>query len=210
MNVEREESERQKTLQRERRRQESKEVKREALLSSPSYWMMDKTAKYMDRYFLDAIIGFFVPGIGDVLTGGLALPFIYFSLFRVRSIPLTLAVIHNTLKDVLLGLIPFYIGDIIDVFHRSYVTNLELITGYVNDDRDVIDEVNRTAFWSAIVIVILCVIIYYMVKWTIALGKWVAGYLHEAWLWLSETFDGVAPYLQDAWDWLSQLIGSLV
>ena len=60
-------------------------------------------------------------GVGDVLTSALALPFIYFALVQVRSIPLTLAVICNVLKDALLGSIPFFIGDIIDVFNRSYV-----------------------------------------------------------------------------------------
>ena len=91
----------------------------------------------------------------------------------MRSIPLTLAVICNVLKDALLGSIPFFIGDIIDVFNRSYVANLRLITGYVNDDKAVIHEVNRKATWSAIFIIILCVLIYFIVKWTIALGDWI-------------------------------------
>ena len=171
MNFEREDRQRETALAKEQERQAEKEAKRDALMSTTSYRIMDKTAKYMDKYFLDPIIGLIPGGVGDVLSSFLAIPFIYFALVQVKSIPLTLAVICNVLKDALLGSIPFFIGDIIDVFNRSYVANLRLITGYVNDDKTVIHEVNRKATWSAIFIVILCVLIYFIVKWAIELGN---------------------------------------
>ena len=160
MNFEREDRQRETALAKEQERQAEKEAKREALMSTTSYRIMDKTAKYMDKYFLDPIIGLIPGGVGDVLSS---------------FIPLTLAVICNVLKDALLGSIPFFIGDIIDVFNRSYVANLRLITGYVNDDKAVIHEVNRKATWSAIFIVILCVLIYFIVKWAIELGNWIVS-----------------------------------
>ena len=175
MNFEREDRQRETALAKEQERQAEKEAKREALMSTTSYRIMDKTAKYMDKYFLDPIIGLIPGGVGDVLSSFLAIPFIYFALVQVKSIPLTLAVICNVLKDALLGSIPFFIGDIIDVFNRSYVANLRLITGYVNDDKTVIHEVNRKATWSAIFIVILCVLIYFIVKWAIELGNWIVS-----------------------------------
>lgn len=175
MNYEREDQQRETALAKEQERQAEKEAKREALMTTTSYRIMDTTAKYMDKYFLDPIIGLIPGGIGDVLSSFLALPFIYFALVQVKSIPLTLAVICNVLKDALLGSIPFFIGDIIDVFNRSYVANLRLITGYVNDDKAVIHEVNRKATWSAIFIVILCVLIYFIVKWAIELGNWIVS-----------------------------------
>lgn len=175
MNFEREDQQRETALAKEQERQAEKEAKREALMTTTSYRIMDTTAKYMDKYFLDPIIGLIPGGIGDVLSSFLALPFIYFALVQVKSIPLTLAVICNVLKDALLGSIPFFIGDIIDVFNRSYVANLRLITGYVNDDKTVIHEVNRKAIWSAIFIVILCVLIYFIVKWAIELGNWIVS-----------------------------------
>lgn len=175
MNFEREDRQRETTLAKEQERQAEKEAKREALMSTTSYRIMDKTARYMDKYFLDPIIGLIPGGVGDVLSSFLAIPFIYFALVQVKSIPLTLAVICNVLKDALLGSIPFFIGDIIDVFNRSYVANLRLITGYVNDDKTVIHEVNRKATWSAIFIVILCVLIYFIVKWAIELGDWIVS-----------------------------------
>lgn len=175
MNFEREDQQRETALAKEQERQAEKEAKREALMTTTSYRFMDTTAKYMDKYFLDPIIGLIPGGIGDVLSSFLALPFIYFAIVQVKSIPLTLAVICNVLKDALLGSIPFFIGDIIDVFNRSYVANLRLITGYVNDDKTVIHEVNRKATWSAIFIVILCVLIYFIVKWAIELGNWIVS-----------------------------------
>lgn len=175
MNFEREDRQRETALAKEQERQAEKEVKREALMSTTSYRIMDKTARYMDKYFLDPIIGLIPGGVGDVLSSFLAIPFIYFALVQVKSIPLTLAVICNVLKDALLGSIPFFIGDIIDVFNRSYVANLRLITGYVNDDKAVIHEVNRKATWSAIFIVIFCVLIYFIVKWAIELGNWIVS-----------------------------------
>lgn len=175
MNFEREDRQRETALAKEQERQAEKEAKRDALMATTSYRIMDKTAKYMDKYFLDPIIGLIPGGVGDVLSSFLAIPFIYFALVQVKSIPLTLAVICNVLKDALLGSIPFFIGDIIDVFNRSYVANLRLITGYVNDDKKVIHEVNRKATWSAIFIVILCVLIYFIVKWAIELGNWIVS-----------------------------------
>ena len=175
MNFEREDRQRETALAKEQERQAEKEAKREALMSTTSYRIMDKTARYMDKYFLDPIIGLIPGGVGDVLSSFLAIPFIYFALVQVKSIPLTLAVICNVLKDALLGSIPFFIGDIIDVFNRSYVANLRLITGYVNDDKSVIHEVNRKATWSALFIVILCVLIYFIVKWAIELGNWIVS-----------------------------------
>lgn len=175
MNFEREDRQRETALAKEQERQAEKEAKRDALMATTSYRIMDKTAKYMDKYFLDPIIGLIPGGVGDVLSSFLAIPFIYFALVQVKSIPLTLAVICNVLKDALLGSIPFFIGDIIDVFNRSYVANLRLITGYVNDDKEVIHEVNRKATWSAIFIVILCVLIYFIVKWAIELGNWIVS-----------------------------------
>ena len=68
-------------------------------MNRSSYRIMVKTAKYMDQYYLDPLIGLIPGGVGDVLSSSLAMPFIYYSLCVVRSIPLTLAVIYNVLLD---------------------------------------------------------------------------------------------------------------
>ena len=141
------------------------------MMNMPSYRIMVKTSKYMDKYFLDPILGFILPaGIGDTISSVFAFPFVYYSLCVVKSVPLTLAVIFNILKDVLIGAIPFYIGDLLDVFKCSYVENLRLITGYIEDDKEIINKVNKKAFWTAVFIVVICWLIYVVISWAIHLG----------------------------------------
>lgn len=169
MNFEREDKKRETALAKESERVAQKEAKRQMMMERSSYRMMASTAKYMDKYFLDPIIGFFIPGIGDVLTSMLALPFVYYSLFVVKSIPLTLAVIYNILMDTMIGCVP-WVGDILDIFKRSYVDNLRLITGYIEDDKEIINKVRKKAFITAIFIVILCFAIYGLVRLAMWIG----------------------------------------
>lgn len=163
------------SIRKEEQRKAEKEMRRMEIEMSSSYRMVQGIAKFMDKYLLDPIIGFFVPGIGDILSSVLVLPFIHVSLFKIKSVPLTLAVIYNVLIDVLIGLIPFYIGDIIDVFNRAYLKNARLITGFVEDDKEVISEVNRKAAWMGFMILVLCVLIYFMVLWVMKLMDWLGG-----------------------------------
>lgn len=143
MDFAKEDQKREAALAKEQARADKKAAKREKMMNMPSYRLMVGTAKYMDKWFLDPILGFILPvGIGDALTSVFTFPFIYYSLCVVKSIPLTLAVIYNILMDVLIGAIPLYIGDVLDVFKRSYVENLRLVTGYIEDDKEIINKVN--------------------------------------------------------------------
>lgn len=171
MNFAKEDQKREAALAKEQERAAKKEAKRQEMMNMPSYRIMVKTSKYMDKYFLDPILGFILPaGIGDTISSVFAFPFIYYSLCVVKSVPLTLAVIFNILKDVLIGAIPFYIGDLLDVFKCSYVENLRLITGYIEDDKEIINKVNKKAFWTAVFIVVICWLIYVVISWAIHLG----------------------------------------
>lgn len=67
------------------------------------------------------------------------------------------------------------IGDIIDVFNRAYLKNARLITGFVEDDKEVISEVNRKAAWMGFMILVLCVLIYFMVLLVMKLMDWLGG-----------------------------------
>ena len=176
MNFAKEDQKREAALAKEQERAAKKEAKRQKMMNRTSYRLMVSTAKYMDKCFLDPIIGFILPaGIGDALSSVLAFPYIYYSLCVVRSIPLTLAVIYNILMDVLIGAIPFYIGNILDFFKHSYVDNLRLITGYIEDDKEIINKVHRKAFWTAVFIVVLCGLIYVTISLAIKLGHWIVS-----------------------------------
>lgn len=162
------------SLANEEARRCKKEMRRKEIRRSASYRMVEDIAKWMDKYFLDALLGF-VPTVGDALTSLAALPSIYVSLFKVKSVPLTLAVIFNILKDVLIGMIPFWIGNVLDFFNRAYLQNMRLIVGYVEDDKEIIDEVNRKAVGTAILIVIACVLIWLMVLLVQKIIGWIGG-----------------------------------
>jgi hypothetical protein len=163
-----------KALEAEQRRKDEKERKRQELLNSDSYVLSEKVAKLMDKYFLDGIIGLF-PGVGDVFSSVCVMPQLYLSLFKIKSIPLTLAVLLNVMIDIAVGLIPFWIGNICDFFHRAYLKNFRLIAGFVNDDKDIIKEVNAKAFISAILIVIMIGIVYLLVSLISKLVDWIGS-----------------------------------
>ena len=150
---------------------EKRVLQRQRLMDNKVYQTMIVLTKYMDRYFLDAIIGL-IPGWGDVIALLCVVPFVYFSLSVIRSIPLTLAVLNNALRDVLVGMIPFYVGDIIDVFHRANIQNMEMIQGFVDGDEIIIRKVNQRAWQSAIVLIILLLLIVLIIWLLISFGSY--------------------------------------
>ncbi len=128
----------------------------------------------MDRYYLDALIGL-IPGWGDAIALISVLPFVYFSMRVIRSVPLTLAVLNNALRDVLMGMIPFFVGDVIDIFHRANIQNMEMIKGFVDGDETIIRQVNRRAWQSAVVLVVLLLLIGLMAWALISFGHYLVG-----------------------------------
>lgn len=174
-----EKAEIQRAIQKEEERKADKEEERLRIEECKVYKATKVITKVMDRWRLDAIIGFIpIPGgIMDIFTQLLILPFIYISASKIRSVPLTLAIIYNALRDIAIGLIPFWIGDILDFFNSSYLQNMRLIVGFVEDDKDIIDEVNRTAVKSAVLIAVLCVIIVLLIILLIKIAKWIGGWL---------------------------------
>ena len=100
------------------------------------------------------------------------MPFVYFSSCVIRSVPLTLAVLNNALRDVLMGMIPFFVGDIIDIFHRANTQNMQMIQGFVDGDETVVKQVNQQAWQSAIVLIILLLLIALMVWALISFGSY--------------------------------------
>ena len=149
---------------------------RKRLMDNRASRAMQTLARYMDRYYLDALIGL-IPGWGDAIALLSVVPFVYFSARVVKSVPLTLAVINNALRDVLLGMIPFFVGDIIDIFHRANVRNLAMIQGFVDGDEKVIRQVNYRAAQSIAVLVLLLVLIGLMVWLLVYLGSHLASWI---------------------------------
>ncbi|MGL5981114.1 MAG: DUF4112 domain-containing protein [Phocaeicola sp.] len=143
-------------------RREKKLDKQLELESSASYVLIKSISKVMDDYCLDGIIGF-IPFVGDIITLVTGAPFLYIALLKIRSLPLTLAVISNLLLDALVGMIPMWIGNICDFLFKGNKRNYKLIVGFVEDDQEIVKQVNRRALVSLIFIGILIFLIYLLV-----------------------------------------------
>ena len=151
--------------------EEKRRQRRKRLMDNRLYQTMEGLTRYMDRYYLDALVGI-IPGWGDAIALLCVVPFVYFSSRVIKSVPLTLAVLNNALRDVLLGMIPFFVGDIIDVFHRANTRNMEMIQGFVDGDENVIKQVNQRALQSAIILVVLLLLIALMAWQLISFGSY--------------------------------------
>ena len=134
-------------------------------IDSRFYRTLQRIAQWMDTYYLDPILGFLLPaGIGDFVSALMAIPFIVFSLFVAKSIPLTLAIINHTLWDIFIGLIPFFVGDVLDVVSRPYRRNLQLIEGYLTGDKSTIRHLQKHVAITLFAILLFCTLIYFMLK----------------------------------------------
>ena len=147
-------------------------------IDSRFYRTLQRIARWMDTYYLDPILGFLLPaGIGDFVSALMAIPFIVFSLFVAKSIPLTLAIINHTLWDILIGLIPFFVGDVLDVVSRPYRRNLQLIEGYLTGDKSTIRHIQKHVAITLFAILLCCTLIYFMLKAVLWFGEWIVGFL---------------------------------
>ena len=151
--------------------EEKRLQRRKRLMDNRVYQTMEGLTRYMDRYYLDALIGV-IPGWGDAIALICVVPFVYFSSCVIRSVPLTLAVLNNALRDVLMGMIPFFVGDIIDIFHRANTQNMQMIQGFVDGDETVVKQVNQRAWQSAIILIVLLLLIALMVWALISFGSY--------------------------------------
>lgn len=162
------------THEKEELQRSKKEQKRKELMENSLFNLMYKIKHLFDDWYLDAIIGF-IPTAGDIVTALLSFPFIMFCVFKVRSVALTLAVLNNYMIDMIIGLIPFWVGNIADFFYKAHRKNLDLIMGYIDDDQSIIEEVNRKAVSSAIILAVLIAIFILMIKLVSRFIEWVGS-----------------------------------
>ncbi len=163
---------------------DKKEATRQWLQRSWSYRSIYYLKKYLDDLYIDSIVGFIFPGAGDVLSAIMSVPSIYVAIVKIKSLPLTLAIIYNILVDCCVGMLPFYIGDVFDIFVRANKKNFNLIMGFVENDKKIIKEVNRKAIYMGIMILLLCVAIYFMILFV----KWQWELMMSFWQWIGGLF----------------------
>lgn len=88
--------------------------------------LVERLAGWMDRRYVDPILGLLIPGAGDVLGAVVGLFGIVVAL-RLRAHPIVIArMLLNLAFDALMGAIPF-LGDLFDVVYRAQTRNLALL-----------------------------------------------------------------------------------
>ncbi|MDE6478800.1 MAG: DUF4112 domain-containing protein [Muribaculaceae bacterium] len=131
-------------------------------------------AKKYDDWFLDPIVGFFLPAFGDILSSAAILPAFYIALTKIRSIKLAFAILIIGAIDMLVGAIPT-VGDIVDAFYKANKKAARWIVGYVEKDPYVKEEVNQTVIWGSVGLVILIGLIYLCFSMIMGLYHWIFG-----------------------------------
>jgi|ERR1041385_1062555 len=97
-------------------------------------WLLDNYFKVPGttwRFGLEAIVGL-VPGVGDLVSGGLGL-ILLFRAFQFRLPKVVIArMIFNSLIDITVGTIPL-LGDAFDFLWKSNTKNMKLFHEYAGE-----------------------------------------------------------------------------
>jgi hypothetical protein len=82
--------------------------------------------RWLDRLQIDPILGFLVPGVGDLVTGATGLYLVVLAV-RLRVPKVTIArMLVNLAVDMAVGIIPV-VGDLFDVWFKANQRNLVLL-----------------------------------------------------------------------------------
>lgn len=131
-------------------------------------------AKKYDDWFLDPFVGMIIPGVGDIISSVAALPSLYVAMFKVKSFKLTLAIFYITVLDVLCGIIPG-VGDIVDAFYKTNKKAARWIVGYVEGDSETISQINKSAAWGSVMLIVLGVLIWALFNLLVSIYNWFHG-----------------------------------
>ncbi len=83
-------------------------------------------ARVLDRYAVDPIVGFLVPGAGDLAGSLLGLYAVAIALRRRMSPAIVARMLLNLSIDALLGAVPL-VGDLFDLGFRAHERNVQLL-----------------------------------------------------------------------------------
>lgn len=87
---------------------------------------LERLAEWMDKRYVDPLLGLLVPGAGDAVGAALGLLGVV-SAFRLGAHPVVIArMLLNLAVDAVLGSIPL-LGAVLDFFYRAHTRNLRLL-----------------------------------------------------------------------------------
>lgn len=152
---------------------EAEEREAEKLSESTSFKMVRLARKY-DDWFLDPIVGFLIPGVGDFISSSATLPAIYVAVFKLRSFKLVMAILTTMLIDLLVGFVPF-VGDLVDAFYKSSKIANRLIVGYVENDPVTLREIDKRAKWGTVGLIICVLLIWMLYTTIVSLYHWIVN-----------------------------------
>jgi hypothetical protein len=93
----------------------------------PDVERVKRLAKILDGYFVDPIIGLFLPGAGDVIGSMLGMYTIALAVRRRMSPIIVARMLMNLTLDAAFGIIPF-VGDVFDFAHKANTKNVALLS----------------------------------------------------------------------------------
>lgn len=88
-------------------------------------------ARVLDNYFVDPLIGFFIPGGGDILGSLLGMYTVLVAMKRKVSPVVIARMLMNLAGDAIIGFIPL-VGDVFDLGFKANVKNAELLADRAN------------------------------------------------------------------------------
>jgi hypothetical protein len=128
---------------------------------------------------LDPILGFFIPGVGDTITGVGSVSLLLLALKERLPTIVLLRMCLNILVDTIGGLMPFA-GDAFDVVWRSNKRNLALIEKYRDDPGAEPTWKDYAVVGLGILLAIASIVIPIVIVWGIGVGALVgAGSLFD-------------------------------
>lgn len=130
----------------------------EALRSTKLYRTTRTITHIMDRWMLDPLLGV-VPMLDTTVGIAMTGIHLHFAVKHLGSWRLALAVLYNFLLDTTVGIIPL-LGDVLDIFSRSYIRSQRLIDGYIDGNSDIIKKINtqsRTLILLSVLFLLLTI-----------------------------------------------------
>lgn len=86
-----------------------------------------KLARVLDDYFVDPILGFVIPGVGDLIGATLGLYTVAYALRKKISPVIITRMLTNLTVDAIGGVVPF-VGDLFDAGWKANKKNLDLLS----------------------------------------------------------------------------------
>ncbi len=105
------------------------------------------------KFGLDAVIGL-IPGIGDFLTSALSSYILLRAALLKLPFPILLQMAINILIDQIIGTFPI-LGDLFDVYWKSNLKNVQLISEYAIQNEQVAPKTWRNLFLVFIFIIFI-------------------------------------------------------